>query len=45
MELEEDNLILISNKENAHKTWIYTLLNIGNGYIASGSGDSLIKIW
>jgi len=43
--IEEDNLILISKKEKAHKSWIYTLLNIGNGYIASGSGDSLIKIW
>ena len=45
MELEEDNLILISNKENAHKTWIYTLLNIGNGHISSGSSDCSIKIW
>ena len=43
--IEKDNLILISKKEKAHNKWISTLLNIGNGHIASGSGDSLIKIW
>ena len=44
--IEGDNLILISKKENAHNnSGIYTLLNMGNGYIASGSGDKLIKIW
>ena len=43
--IEEDNLILISKKENAHKSWIYALLNIGNGHIASCSYDKLIKIW
>ena len=43
--IEGDNLILISKKENAHNDWIITLLNIGNGYIASGSVDKLIKIW
>jgi len=43
--IEEDNLILISKKENAHNNWIYTLLNIGNRYIASGSDDKSIKIW
>jgi len=43
--IEEDNLILISKKENAHKDWILTLLNIGNGHIASSSADISIKIW
>ena len=42
---EGDNLILISKKEKAHNSGIITLLNIGNGYIASGSSDNLIKIW
>jgi len=43
--IEGDNLILISKKEKAHNDDILTLLNIGNGYIASGSADKLIKIW
>jgi len=43
--IEGDNLILISKKEKAHNDGILTLLNIGNGYIASGSEDNLIKIW
>ena len=43
--IEEDNLLLISKKENAHNNSIFTLLNIGNGHIASGSGDNSIKIW
>ena len=43
--IEGDNLILISKKEKAHNEGILTLLNIGNGYIASGSKDNLIKIW
>ena len=42
---EEDNLILISQKENAHNRNINTLINIGDGHIASGSSDKLIKIW
>ena len=42
---EDGNLILISKKENTHKDSIYTLLNIGNGYIASCSYDKSIKIW
>ena len=40
-----DNLILISKKENAHDNDINVLLNMGNGFIASGSDDSTIKIW
>ena len=43
--IEGDNLILISKKEKTHDNDIYCMLNIGNGYIASGSGDCSIKIW
>ena len=43
--IEEDNLILISKKEKTHDSDIYCMLNIGNGYIASGSNDYSIKIW
>jgi len=43
--IEEDNSILISKKENTHYSSIYTLINIGNGHIASGSSDKTIKIW
>ena len=43
--IEEDNLILISQKENAHNNEIFCLINIGDGHIASGSNDKLIKIW
>ena len=43
--IEEDNLILVSKKENAHDNGINVLLNIGNGFIASGSNDNTIKIW
>ena len=43
--IEEDNLILISKKENADNSCITTLLNIGNGHIASGSFSRSIKIW
>ena len=43
--IEGDNLILVSKKEKAHDNWINVLLNIGNGFIASGSDDKAIKIW
>ena len=43
--IEEDNLIMVSKKENAHDSTINVLLNIGNGFIASGSDDNSIKIW
>ena len=43
--IEGDNLILISKKENSHDGCIYSLLNLGNGLIASGSRDATIKIW
>ena len=43
--IEGDNLILVSKKENTHDDTIGALLNIGNGFIASGSVDNSIKIW
>ena len=43
--IEGDNLILISKKENTHDDYINVLLNIGNGFIASGSKDNSMKIW
>ena len=43
--IEEDNLILVSKKEKTHDDIINVLLNIGNGFIASGSNDKTIKIW
>ena len=43
--IDEDNLILVSKKEKAHDDGINVLLNIGNGFIASGSNDKTIKIW
>ena len=43
--IEGDNLILMSKKEKAHDNYINVLLNLGNGYIASGSNDKTIKIW
>ena len=44
-EIENDNLKLISKKENAHDNNIFTLLKLGNGLILSGSTDKSIKIW
>ena len=43
--IEGNNLILISQKENAHNDEIFSLINIGDGHIASGSSDKSIKIW
>ena len=43
--IENDNLKLISIKENAHDDKILTLLNLGNGLILSGSYDESVKIW
>ena len=42
---ENDNLKLISKKENAHDDIIYTLSKLDNGLILSGSADCSIKIW
>ena len=43
--IEGDNLVLVSKKEKTHNSDINVLLNMGNGYIASGSDDKTIKIW
>ena len=43
--IEEDNLILVSKKDNAHDGDINTLVNLGNGHFASGSDGGIIKIW
>ena len=43
--IENNNLILISKKENAHGNWIYTLTKLDNGLILSGSCDKTVKIW
>ena len=37
--------ILVSKKEKAHDGYINVLLNLGNGFIASGSDDKTINIW
>ena len=44
-EIEGDNLILISKKENAHNNSINVIFNLLNGHIVSGSDDNTIKIW
>ena len=43
--IENDDLKLISIKENAHDYAINTLSKLGNGLILSGSDDESIKIW
>ena len=43
--IEGDNLNLMSKKEKAHDSGIIVLLNLGNGFVASGSDDYTIKIW
>ena len=43
--IEGDNLILVSQKEQAHDKDINYLINLGNGHIASASRDNKIKIW
>ena len=43
--IENDNLKLISKKENAHDNSIYTLSKLDNGLILSGSRDKSVKIW
>ena len=43
--IENDNLILISKKENAHDDEIYTLTKLDNGLILAGSCDKSVKIW
>ena len=43
--IENDNLKLISIKENAHDNMTFTLSKLGNGLILSGSTDNSVKIW
>ena len=43
--IENDNLKLISKKENAHDNRIYTLTKLDNGLVLSGSYDKSVKIW
>ena len=43
--IEDDNLILISKKENVHPGDINTLVSLNNGHFASGSDYGNIKIW
>jgi len=43
--IEKDNISLIFKKEKAHDNSIYAVLNLGNGYVATGSLDNTIKIW
>ena len=43
--IENDNLKLISKKENAHDDIITTISKLGNGHIFSGSVDCSVKIW
>ena len=43
--IENDNLKLISIKENAHDKPINTIAKLGNGLILSGSDDKSVKIW
>ena len=43
--IENDNLKIISIKENAHDNYIITLSKLGNGLILSGSADKSVKIW
>ena len=43
--IEGTNITLISQKEMAHSTGVCSLLNLGDGHIASGSFDKSIRIW
>ncbi len=42
---ENENLIEVIKKENAHSNYIWTCIELNNGIIASGGADSLIKLW
>ena len=45
MENWKNNLKIISQKENAHNSDIFTLSKLGNILVLSGSKDYSIKIW
>ena len=43
--IEDNNLTMISKRENAHDNKIYTIKIFGNGNVLSGGNDNLAKIW
>ena len=43
--IEDDNLKLISKKENAHDSGVYTIKKLGNGLIVSGDCEGTVKVW
>ena len=43
--IENDNLKIISKKENAHDDRILSLTKLGNGHILSSDLDKTVKIW
>ena len=42
---EQENLIKVCEKQNAHKKEIYTCYELVDGTIVSGGKDKLIKLW
>ena len=42
---EEQNLIKVVEKQNAHDQLIYSCIELNDGIIASGGKDSLLKLW
>jgi len=44
-EIEGDNLIFKSKKENAHNGAIFSIIKTEDGHIITGSDDKSIKIW
>ena len=42
---EEQNLIKVVEKQNAHDQLIYSCIELDDGIIASGGKDSLLKLW
>ena len=46
--MEGDDITLIGQKDNIHRGFdssIYSIINLGEGHIATGSRDNSIKIW
>ena len=42
---ENNNLIKILSKDNAHSSYIYGLIEINDGMNLSSSADNIIKYW
>ena len=42
---ENNNLIKLFSKDNAHTSTIYSLIEMNDGIIISGSSDKKIKFW